>query len=151
MRKLWERMAAIYGADRWERSYGAQFLPPWLAALSAYTLADLARGIGRAERDDSGRMPQLGQFLAWCREFQTGTFAGASRPTPALPGLARLEGKARTATGKLWFAYMRHAGVIPMGTETQESVAEALAGADLDAMRRRVAREEHAARARVAR
>ena len=151
MRKLWERMAAIYGADRWERSYGSQPAAVWLSVLGPRTLDDLARGIGRAEQDTSGRIPTLGEFSAWCREYQPGTFAGASKPPPPLPGLAQLEGRNRTATGKLWFAFMRHEGIIGMGNETPESVAEALRGADIEAMRRRVEREEHAARARVAR
>ena len=151
MAKLWRRMGEIYGLDRWERSYGAESSAVWLSVLGPRTLDDLARGIGRAEQDTSGRIPTLGEFSAWCREYQPGTFAGASKPPPPLLGLAQLEGKTRTATGKLWFAFMRHEGIIGMGNETPESVAEALRGADIEAMRRRVAREEHAARARVAR
>ena len=80
MAKLWRRMGEIYGLDRWERSYGAESSAVWLSVLGPRTLDDLARGIGRAEQDTSGRIPTLGEFSAWCREYQPGTFAGASLP-----------------------------------------------------------------------
>ena len=140
MRKLWRRMFNIYGADRWERAYGPEPTDDWLFGLSHCALADIARGIGKCERDDSGRLPTLGQFRALCREYQPGTFAGAAAPPreyPALPALADMCGK--TNQGKQWHAFMKLEGMIQMGTSTMDDLDRDLGDADIDEMRRKVA------------
>lgn len=149
-RRLWARLSAAYGADRWERAYGATVPEAWADALGGCTLADLARGIERCERDDSGRLPTLGQFRVFCREFAPGTFAGASRPSPpttplpALPDLC-----AQSVTGRQWLAFMRLEGMVPMGGATMNDLDRELGDADIDAMRARVAAETARIRARV--
>lgn len=144
-------MAAIFGADRWERAYGADPSDDWLLALGHCTLADIARGIERCERDDTGRLPSLGQFKSMCREFQSGTFAGASKPMPAgnLPALADM--CSRSAKGRQWHAYMKLRGIVPMGDSTMDDLDRDLDGCDIDDMDRRVAAVEPMIRARAMR
>ena len=140
MRRLWDKMAEVYGAGRWEREYDAEPSEGWMHGLGHCTLADIARGIGKCERDDSGRLPTLGQFRALCREYQPGTFAGAAAPPreyPALPALADMCGK--TNKGKQWHAFMKLEGMIPMGTSTMDDLDRDLGDADIDEMRRKVA------------
>jgi hypothetical protein len=150
--RLWTRMCSIYGADRWERAYGAQPAPGWAQALGHCTPQDLARGISRCERDDSGRLPTLGQLVTFCREHQPGTFAGASAPDARpLPSLEQLG--ARTAAGRRWLAYMWLYGILPRPPRATDSVLEAMLGdADLESMRVQVAeqREQLERRMRVA-
>lgn len=134
----------MYGADRWERAYGATGAAEWVQALGAFTLDDLARGIERAERDDSGRLPTLGQFRMWCREFAPGTFAGNAPPSrtplPALPDLAW-----RTKAGKAWLALMYLDGHLPQPVDvTADHLEHWMADCDIADMRRQVERERHA-------
>lgn len=137
MGRLWTRMSSIYGADRWERAYGAQWAEPWLQALGHCTLGDVVRGIDQAERDTSGRLPMLGEFRGWCREYQPGTFAGAAAPAP-LPSLRKLA--SRTSIGRQWLALMWIDGLTPRPAEvSQADMVDALDGADIADMRRRVA------------
>jgi hypothetical protein len=87
MRRLWTKMAEVYGADVWERRYGTAPSGTWESVLGGLALADLARGIGRCERDDSGRLPTLGQFHALCRHYQSGSFAGNAPPEGGVAAL----------------------------------------------------------------
>lgn len=136
MRRLWARLGGIYGADRWERAYGATPSAAWLDALGERTLADVTRAVETAEADDSGRIPTLGQFRSWCRRYSPGTFAGAYAPMPvpdeprSLPDLM-----SRTKTGRAWLALMRLDGVIPRGATTIAELDEALEGFDIATMR----------------
>jgi len=130
-------MQDIYGADRWERAYGAEPSESWCQVLGRLTLDDLARGLGRAERDDTGRLPSIGQFLTMCYEFPS----GQRHPEPRQRRLkdVRTLGE-RTAVGRRWVAFMEHEGILPR-TLAVEQLDEALGTADLEDMRGRVAAE----------
>ena len=136
MRRFWQRMCAIYGADRWTRSYGDEPTDEWQGALSHCTLADLARAVKCCERDDSGRVPTLGQIRAMAREYAAGSFAGNAAPSTPLPRLEDLG--ARTRVGRLWIAFLRGEGLVSMGTATPETLERDLEGHDTDAMGKRM-------------
>ena len=93
---------SIYGADRWERAYGPSPAPSWVDGLAHCTLADLARVVEEAERDDSGRLPTLGVARLWAKEFQPGTFAGAAAQHRTLPSLPELASSSEV--GRRWLA-----------------------------------------------
>ena len=129
-------MAGVYGADRWERAYGATPTDAWSVGLGHATIDDLLRGVEKASRDDSGRLPTLGVFRMWCREFAPNAFAGASVPSQrALPNLDELA--KRTTSGQRWLAFWWHEGLKRRPQHiTDEQLAAMLKGADIDDMRR---------------
>lgn len=141
-------MCAIYGADRWERAYGAEPSRAWADAVGHCTLDDIARGIGVAESVYSQWLPTLGQFRAWCRKVQVGTFSGsAGGELSQMPRLEDLGGA--SASGQQWLAYMRFEGLVATPPEMPFSAIEdALEGADVQGMRDRVERETKRLRAR---
>lgn len=150
MERLWTRMAGVYGADRWERSYGATPDPSWTSALGARCVDDILLGVERAEADDSNRLPTLGQFRAWCRRHQPGTFAGASTPVQhqPLPSLERLG--SGTPAGRRWVAFMRLEGVIPTPAGvTFEQIEDALEDANIEEMRNQVRDETRRLKRRI--
>lgn len=132
------RMSSIYGADRWERAYGATMPPAWRHRLGLRTLAELAQGVALAERDDSGRLPTLGILATMCRQYPHGQ---RTPQEPARQQLGDLRSMAeRTAVGRAWAAYWQLEGLVPR-TMSEEEIEERLENADLDAMRAQVARE----------
>jgi len=136
MARLWTRMSSIYGADRWERAYGAQWAEPWAQILGHCTLGDVVRGIGVAERDTSGRLPTAGEFRGWCRQHPPGTFAGSAAPA-AMPTLRQLARS--TEAGRRWLALMWLDGLAPRPEgASQAEMVDALDEADVSEMRRRV-------------
>jgi len=136
MAKLWTRMSSIYGADRWQRAYGAEPAESWREVLGRLTLDDIARGIGRAERDDSHRLPTMGQFLTMCYEYPAGQVPPQARQQ-RLPDVRTLS--ERTAVGRRWMAFWQLEGLVPR-TLSDEEIHDRLAGADVEEMRRQVKR-----------
>lgn len=137
MRRLWDRMGAIYGADRWERAYGAQWSEEWLSTLAGRTVDDIARGLDRCRADDSGRLPTLGQFAYFSRPVAA---FSEHRPLPSLASLAH-----RSAVGRKWLAFMWYEEIVPRPQNvTMDVLDEWLIDADIAAMREQVERGKHA-------
>ena len=98
MARLWTALSSIYGASRWEREYGAQPSDAWRHTLCACTLDDLARGVEKAQRDDSGRLPSAGQFRGMCQ--------GPKQYPDALPHLS-----SSSETVKHWHFMWVYSGI----------------------------------------
>lgn len=116
--RLWRCMASTYGADVWDRRYPADAIPQWISALGAYSLADIARGIDRCKRDDSGRVPTLGQFLALCREYRHVSHA----PMPSVEGFLDHASSKSNDVGRRWIAVCR--GLLAGRTPSDDDRAE---------------------------
>lgn len=134
MARLWTRLAAVYGSDRWERAFGTDAPDEWRCALGHVTLAGIARGIERAEGDDSGRLPTLGVFRGWCREYAV--------HQPTRPALTHQEREASASTARAWRAFWWLEGIEPTPAGvTMDDIEAALAERDIGDMREQVARE----------
>ena len=107
--RLWRRMAALYGERRWlehapltirdpktDEIVRRGVDPDWLDVLGDRSMTDIARGIQRLTANPGKHPPGAGEFRAQCREFQSGTFAGASRP---LPSVVKALASATSVTG----------------------------------------------------
>lgn len=137
MRKLWDRMGEIYGADRWERAYGTDWSREWLRALGGRTLDDIARGLERCRADDSGRLPTLGQFAHFSR---TVAAFQEHKPLSSVGTLAM-----RSKAGRQWLAFMWYEEIIPRPPRvTMTLLDEWLIDADIPAMREQVERGKRA-------
>lgn len=137
MQRLWDRMSAIYGADRWERAYGAQWSDEWLRALSGRTVADIAQGLDRCRTDDTGRLPTLGQFAQFSRPVVA---YQEHQPLPSVDTLAK-----RSATGRRWLAFMWYEEITTKPSNvTMDLLDEWLIDADIPAMREQVAKGKSA-------
>lgn len=131
MQRLWDRMSAVYGADRWERAYGAQWSEEWLRTLAGRTVEDIARGLDRCRADDSGRLPTLGQFAHFTRPVAA---YQEHRPLPSVASLAQ-----RSAAGRKWLAFMWYEEIVPRPANvTMDVLDELLIDADIGAMREQV-------------
>lgn len=136
MRRLWDRMAELYGAGRWEREYGAQPNDAWVSALSSRTVADIARGVEAAQRDEGKFLPTAGAFARWCTPHSIG---GAEYNQP-LPSLEHLAGG--SSVGRQWLAFMHLEGIVPRPPGmTHEQIEDALEHANIQDMRTQIARE----------
>jgi hypothetical protein len=137
MQHLWDRMGAVYGADRWERAYGAQWSPEWLRTLAGRTVDDIALGLDRCRADDSGRLPTLGQFAYFSRPVVA---YQEYRPLPSVASLAQ-----RSAVGRRWLAFAWYEEIAPRPPHvTMDLLDEWLIDADIPAMREQVARGKQA-------
>jgi hypothetical protein len=137
MQRLWDRMGAVYGADRWERAYGSQWSREWLRTLSQRTVDDIALGLDKCRVDDSGRLPTLGQFAYFSRPVAA---YQEHQPLPSVASLAQ-----RSAVGRKWLAFMWYEEIAPRPEHvTMDLLDEWLIDADIPAMREQVARGKQA-------
>ncbi len=99
LQRAWIRLASAYGADRWERAYGAN-PHVWEDALRSCTVEDLSRGITAAEQDAGEWLPTVGKFVRMCKSWRTAGGYGAA--TQTVPALAETEEqrKARVESGR---------------------------------------------------
>lgn len=137
MTRLWRRMATLYGESRWLAHAPESLIGEWAEVLGHKTLAELARGLESCERSPGDYPPGATQFRDRCREFQPGTFAGASRPTPPADRLLPWQRAPQNKTARAWMAFMQYEEIVPR-TWAMDAIDEALEDWDIDKMREQV-------------
>jgi len=141
--RLWRRMSAIYGEQRWLAHAPENVQDDWADILRNRTPADLVRGLSRYEATPGQFPPGAAAFRESCREFPPGTFSGAGELPQAGPLLSLPQLAATSETGRQWLAFMWREGLAPRPrSATDEVIAQRLEGCDIDAMRSAVAKRK---------
>ena len=106
--ELWDRMAAIFGRQRWVAQYGEfDRTGDWERALAGLSGAELARGFEHCATTALRFLPSAGEFRAFCRPPKAQRENEAMYRFPPSRQLPHLLSERERATGRAAIAAMR--------------------------------------------
>ena len=106
--ELWDRMAGIFGRQRWVAQYGEfDRTGDWERALAGLSVAEIARGFEHCATTALRFLPSAGEFRAFCRPPRPQRENEAMYRFPPDRQLPHLLSERERVTGRAAIAAMR--------------------------------------------